>query len=41
VSGAIQSKYRNSGQNCVCANRFLVRPASTMRSWKSPRRPRS
>lgn len=24
VEGAIQSKYRNSGQTCVCANRFLV-----------------
>lgn len=24
VSGAIASKYRNSGQTCVCANRFLV-----------------
>ncbi len=24
VLGAMQSKYRNSGQTCVCANRFLV-----------------
>ena len=24
VDGAIQSKYRNSGQTCVCANRILV-----------------
>ncbi len=24
VAGAIQSKYRNTGQTCVCANRFLV-----------------
>lgn len=24
VSGAIASKYRNSGQTCVCPNRFLV-----------------
>ncbi|WP_133512746.1 succinate-semialdehyde dehydrogenase [Candidatus Thiosymbion oneisti] len=24
VAGAIQSKYRNSGQTCVCANRILV-----------------
>ncbi|MBB6253288.1 NAD-dependent succinate-semialdehyde dehydrogenase [Nitrospirillum iridis] len=24
VSGAIASKYRNSGQTCVCVNRFLV-----------------
>ena len=24
VSGAIASKYRNSGQTCICANRFLI-----------------
>jgi succinate-semialdehyde dehydrogenase/glutarate-semialdehyde dehydrogenase len=24
VTGAIASKYRNSGQTCVCANRFLI-----------------
>jgi succinate-semialdehyde dehydrogenase/glutarate-semialdehyde dehydrogenase len=24
VEGALQSKYRNTGQTCVCANRFLV-----------------
>jgi succinate-semialdehyde dehydrogenase / glutarate-semialdehyde dehydrogenase len=24
VAGAISSKYRNTGQTCVCANRFLV-----------------
>ena len=24
VAGAIASKYRNSGQTCVCANRFIV-----------------
>jgi succinate-semialdehyde dehydrogenase / glutarate-semialdehyde dehydrogenase len=24
VEGAIQSKYRNAGQTCVCTNRFLV-----------------
>ena len=27
VSGAIQSKYRNSGQTCVCANRLLIHDA--------------
>lgn len=27
VDGAILSKYRNSGQTCVCANRFLVQDA--------------
>ena len=24
VAGALASKYRNSGQTCVCANRILV-----------------
>ena len=24
VEGAVASKYRNSGQTCVCTNRFLV-----------------
>src|SRR3546814_12849183 len=24
VAGAIQSKYRNTGQTCVCANRLFV-----------------
>ena len=24
IEGAMASKYRNSGQTCVCANRFLV-----------------
>jgi succinate-semialdehyde dehydrogenase/glutarate-semialdehyde dehydrogenase len=27
VEGAIQSKYRNTGQTCVCANRLLVHDA--------------
>lgn len=27
VAGAIASKYRNSGQTCVCVNRFLVQDA--------------
>jgi succinate-semialdehyde dehydrogenase/glutarate-semialdehyde dehydrogenase len=27
VTGAIQSKYRNTGQTCVCANRFIVASA--------------
>jgi succinate-semialdehyde dehydrogenase/glutarate-semialdehyde dehydrogenase len=27
VEGAIMSKYRNTGQTCVCANRFLVHDA--------------
>ncbi len=27
VAGAIASKYRNSGQTCVCANRFIVAQA--------------
>jgi succinate-semialdehyde dehydrogenase / glutarate-semialdehyde dehydrogenase len=27
VEGAIASKFRNSGQTCVCANRFLVQDA--------------
>ena len=27
VRGAIASKYRNSGQTCVCANRFIVQEA--------------
>ena len=24
IDGALASKYRNMGQTCVCANRFLV-----------------
>lgn len=27
VEGAIASKYRNTGQTCVCANRFLIQDA--------------
>jgi succinate-semialdehyde dehydrogenase/glutarate-semialdehyde dehydrogenase len=27
IAGAMASKYRNSGQTCVCANRFLVQDA--------------
>jgi succinate-semialdehyde dehydrogenase/glutarate-semialdehyde dehydrogenase len=27
VEGAVASKYRNSGQTCVCTNRFLVQDA--------------
>ena len=27
VAGAIASKYRNTGQTCVCANRLLVQAA--------------
>lgn len=27
VQGAIASKYRNTGQTCVCANRFLIQEA--------------
>ena len=27
VAGAIASKYRNTGQTCVCANRLLVQSA--------------
>jgi succinate-semialdehyde dehydrogenase/glutarate-semialdehyde dehydrogenase len=28
VAGAIASKYRNTGQTCVCTNRFLVQDGS-------------
>src|SRR5690606_7734060 len=28
VEGALASKYRNSGQTCVCANRLLVQAGS-------------
>jgi succinate-semialdehyde dehydrogenase/glutarate-semialdehyde dehydrogenase len=29
VAGAIASKFRNSGQTCVCANRMLVQSGIT------------
>ena len=38
VQGAMASKYRNSGQTCVCANRILVQEKCTMRSpisWRT------
>ena len=41
VAGAIASKYRNTGQTCVCANRLLVQARSTTRSptsWSMPSR---
>jgi succinate-semialdehyde dehydrogenase/glutarate-semialdehyde dehydrogenase len=35
------SKYRNSGQTCVCANRMLVQAgvydANSSRNWPRPR----
>ena len=31
VEGAITSKYRNTGQTCVCANRLLVQDARVRR----------
>ena len=38
VEGAIMSKYRNTGQTCVCANRLLVQDARVRRvrrrSWR-------
>ena len=40
VAGAIQLKYRNTGQTCVCANRILVQAGSTTPSLRTPRRPR-
>ena len=30
VEGALQSKFRNTGQTCVCVNRFLSTIQSTM-----------
>jgi succinate-semialdehyde dehydrogenase/glutarate-semialdehyde dehydrogenase len=44
VEGAVASKYRNTGQTCVCTNRFLVQESAfTMRSPRSspPRSRRS
>ena len=40
VTGAIQSKYRNTGQTCVCANRFIVAVcrSTTLSRRSSPRR---
>ena len=35
VEGAMASKYRNTGQTCVCANRISCRTASTTRSPRS------
>ena len=35
VDGAILAKYRNSGQTCVCTNRFLVQSASMRSSCRS------
>jgi succinate-semialdehyde dehydrogenase/glutarate-semialdehyde dehydrogenase len=42
AEGAIVSKYRNSGQTCVCANRIYVQAGSTTpssrNSWRKRRR---
>jgi len=42
VAGAIASKYRNTGQTCVCANRLLVQSSvydafthSWWRRWRN------
>ena len=40
VQGAIASKYRNTGQTCVCANRFLVQEGVYEISPRSCRRRR-
>lgn len=32
VEGALVSKYRNSGQTCVCSNRFHIQDGSMMSS---------
>ena len=38
VEGAIASKYRNTGQTCVCANRFLVQDVDLRRFRREARR---
>ena len=39
VEGAIASKFRNTGQTCVCVNRFSCKTACTTRSRASSRMP--
>ena len=38
VEGAIASKYRNTGQTCVCANRLLVQDRRLRRVRREARR---
>jgi succinate-semialdehyde dehydrogenase/glutarate-semialdehyde dehydrogenase len=33
VQGAMSSKFRASGQTCVCANRFLVQEVKDLKFW--------
>ncbi len=40
VAGAMVSKYRNSGQTCVCANRILVQSSVYEPSPRDSRRRR-